>query len=102
MGDYDADAGLAFVCRRLDRVEVALMDIASSLKTLVAVEVMLQETKANLDRIAERLADCEGRIRNIELDMPGLIEIRRWFVAGLLAVLSVLGVAILKHVIPGS
>lgn len=93
------DAALTLVSGRLDRVEDALVDIAQSLKTLVALEVSHQETRAMVLRAIEAQGRFDGRLREIETEMPGLREMRSWVIGGVLSGIGMIAVALVKLVV---
>lgn len=78
----------------------ASMDkFAASLHTLTVLEVKHEETREALGRAFSELKDHDTRLETIETAMPGLKEARGWAVRGLLAIVSVVGMAILALVI---
>lgn len=88
--------------------------ISNSLERLVRLEERHIETRESLSRAFAQIerhaqvihemhmaipANLEGRLRQIETSMPGLIEMRRWMTAGVLSVVGLVGAAIIGLII---
>ena len=80
--------------------------ISNSLERLVRLEEQHVETREALSRAfaaIEKLAmnsheiklqipsSLEPRLRAVEMQMPGLLELRRWLVAGVMSVVGLIG-----------
>jgi hypothetical protein len=79
----------------------SIESISASLQTLTKLE----QGHANiLDRLSVNSRDThahELRIREIELSMPGLKEMRRWVVTGVLSGIGMMALAMVKLVLIG-
>lgn len=84
--------------------------ISNSLERLVRLEERHVETREALTRAFTQIerhaqmihevrmqipANLEERLRKIEQDMPGLIEMRRWMTAGVLSVVGLIGAGLI-------
>lgn len=88
--------------------------ISNSLERLVRLEERHIETRealgrafSSIEKHAETLHDIkmqipmnlEPRLRSLETQMPGLTELRRWVVAGVMSVVGLIGCGIIGLVI---
>jgi len=94
------------VSRRLTVVESAIEEIkdatksiAESVRSIAVLEERHAEASRAMGRIFDGMKDIESRLRPIEADMPGLREIRRWVVGGVLSITSIVGAAIIALVV---
>lgn len=84
--------------------------ISNSLERLVRLEEHHIETREALNRAfssIEKLAttmhevklqipaNLEPRLREVEMQMPGLLELRRWLVAGVMSVVGLIGCGVI-------
>lgn len=84
--------------------------ISNSLERLVRLEERHVETREALTRAFTQIerhaqmihevrmqipANLEERLRKIEQDMPGLIEMRRWVTAGVMSVVGLIGAGLI-------
>ena len=84
--------------------------ISNSLERLVRLEERHVETREALTRAFTQVerhaqmihevrmqipANLEERLRKIEQDMPGLIEMRRWVTAGVMSVVGLIGAGLI-------
>jgi septal ring factor EnvC (AmiA/AmiB activator) len=74
-----------------NEMKYALRDIAKSLKSLTVLEQQHSETQGALKRAFNRIDDQEGRLRDIEKDMPTMKLASGWIFKFALAVLGILG-----------
>lgn len=83
----------------LARMTTSIESISASLQTLAKLE----QGHANiLDRLSTNSRDThahELRIREIELQMPGLLEMRKWVVAGVVSGIGMMALAMVKLVL---
>ena len=86
----------------VDKITASVESIDESLKTLVRLDILHDETRAALNRafieIAQTKLDHETRIRLVESDMPTMRLVRNWVVAGVVAIVAMVGVATAKIV----
>lgn len=88
--------------------------ISNSLERLVRLEELHIETRdaltrafAAIDKHGESLhsirlaipVNLEPRLRDLESNMPGLLEMRRWVVAGVMSVIGLMGCGVIGLVI---
>lgn len=102
-------ADLRILEHRVGTVETAISEIrdavtaiARGVDTLASLEVRHAETRSALERAFAAIAkaeqeatDLESRVRAVEIAMPGLKEVRAWVIGGILAVVGILGTAVL-------
>ena len=83
----------------INRVEGKVDNIVDTLNSLVRIEERQIAINARLAEGAQTMQNHEGRIKNMEVVMPGLIEKSGWMVAGLLGVIGVVGMQVLHMVL---
>lgn len=83
----------------VSEIKDSVKSIAASLHTLTSLGVRHEETRDALGRAFDELKQHDARLENIETVMPGLKEARGWAVRGMLAVVSVVGIAVMGLVI---
>lgn len=66
---------------------------------LTALKVQQEQMLGELKKGGEIMSKHEDRLQAIERDLPGLRELRKWVVAGVLAGVGMLGTALVKLVI---
>jgi Mg2+ and Co2+ transporter CorA len=81
------------------KIDQKLDGIATLLTSLVRIEERQGIVNARLTEGAETMRGHEVRIHNIEVKMPGLLEKSAWFIAGVLGILSMLGVLVFNKVV---
>lgn len=84
--------------------------ISNSLERLVRLEEHHIETREALNRAFSAIekmattmhevklqipANLEPRLREVEMQMPGLLELRRWLVAGVMSVVGLIGCGVI-------
>lgn len=72
---------------------------AKSLEALVRLEERHAESREALSRAFASLKEHNDRLNTIEQNMPGLLEIRRWVVGGVIGIISLVGISIAGLVI---
>lgn len=88
--------GIAATLSSLARIEERQMH--SNEKT-AAILVITQDHEARIRTLERGMPDnLEPRLNKIETDMPGLLESRNWMIGGILAILGIVGAAVLKLV----
>lgn len=99
------------------RMEGAITSIAEALKVLSRIDVQQQttaeavgrsfaETDSLVRKMDEHVKDNElkfskidDRLASVDVEMPGLKEMRRWAVTGIVAVLGMLGTSLVLLVL---
>jgi len=92
--------------RRLTRVEDAVVEIrestkqiATAVQQLALLEAHHAETRSGLTRAFAAIKEQNDRLMAIEVHMPGLKELRKWVISGVLAVCGTVGLAIVALVV---
>jgi hypothetical protein len=91
--------GLAHIQEEFKRQGATLSGINQSLQVLARVEQSQVHISERLKEGSTKLSDHEIRLAKIESRMPGLAEMRRWVVGGILSGVAMIGVALVKLVI---
>ena len=86
----------------VSEVSSAVKSIDSSLKTLTSLEIHHNQTRDAVGRAFTNIEDHEGRLREIESDLPTMRLVRNWVIAGVLGCTSLVGVAVAGMVIISS
>lgn len=101
-----SEPSIELLAERIEQVRTDIRSLARSLNevsvALKAVPLMQRDVQAMQERqddLEKQLAKLESSVNSILLELPGLKEVRRWVVVGVIAVLSVVGGAVLKTVI---
>lgn len=88
---------------RLEMIEKTLTAVNENLERLASLEAKHIETREGLgrafdliDRTNTRIDEQNDRMRAVELEMPTLKLVRNWIIAGVMAVMGILGMIILK------
>ena len=81
---------------RLQRIESTLETVSDNLRQLTQLEIKHSETREALGRAFEELASQSKRIKDMELEMPTMRLTRGWIIAGVIGVISIVGVAALR------
>lgn len=81
------------------RFDNKLDSIGQSISLLVRIDERQVAISERLQMGAATTQKHEERIANIEAVMPGLKETRGWVIAGILAGVSMIGIAVLKLVV---
>lgn len=92
-------ASLAHLTTETKRNSDALQQIGESLHVLTRLEVTQTDIAERLKEGSMKMTDHEKRIQSLEQEMPGLREMRKWGITAILAVLGMLGTALVKIVI---
>jgi len=115
-----SDERLSLLEQRMDttiqRVDSKLDNIAAALQTLVRIEERQLHVSKRFDEFSAGATSREERLRQVELAMPenldkrlssiettlpGLKELRKWVISGVLGGLGMMGAAILHTVLKG-
>ncbi len=110
------EQGHAHVKDTVTNMDQKLDKIVDALSSLVRIEERQQATGDRLAMGAQTFQDHESRLRKVELDipdnldkrlssievdMPGLKELRKWVILGVLGGLGMMGTALVKLVLIG-
>lgn len=74
----------------------AVQDVNRKLEVLPVMAATVEHLRTDLTKTTR---DHEERIQRIEQQLPGLAELRKWVVGGIIAALGMMGAAIVKLVI---
>ncbi|NSX14964.1 hypothetical protein HTY52_12850 [Cupriavidus taiwanensis] len=83
---------------RLTQLEKAVTKLVEQNTQLIAIEQRHLETREALERCFKAQKGHDDRIRAIELDMPTMRLVRKWVIAGVMAVMAASGTVIVKVV----
>ncbi len=94
----------------LGEMKTTLRELAASVARLAVIEEKQANTTAALERaftalqkVEDRNEKMDLRVKALEVEMPGLKEVRAWVIGGVLSVVSVVGIAAYKLVmVPGA
>lgn len=84
---------------RLTMIEKTLEAVSLNLKQLTELEVRHSETRDALGRAFKELTDQSARISTVELEMPTMRLARGWIIAGVIAIVGLVGVAAMRVII---
>lgn len=98
--DFDLiERRLDVVERAIEEIRDATRSIAESVSKIVLLEERHAETTRALERAFGALKEVEHRLREIEVELPGLREVRRWVLGMVFGVLGAVGTAVLALVV---
>ena len=80
-------------------IEDAVAALADNLKVLTQLEQKHIETREAVGRAFDAIGDQDKRIRDIELEMPLLKMVRNWVVAGVVGIVTLVGIALVSLVV---
>jgi len=87
--------------RAVERIADAVEKIGENTAQLAMLEQRHAETRDGLERAFEAIKKTEAghdahetRIRTLEIDMPALLETRRWVIGGILAIVALVGLGL--------
>ena len=84
---------------RVEHIHHGVDELRSALAILVRHETLMTQYETKHHNTSTRLDTLDTRIHEIEKKLPPLEEARGWTVKGILAVIAVVGMAILALVI---
>jgi len=93
------EQGHDMLSRDYSRLNDAIVKISESLTALVVIEEQNKSIMQCIERQSTTIEKLDGRIDAIELQMPQLIESRRWLMVGLGFIVSAVIVALIALVI---
>ena len=97
---------LSVVEKAVERISEGVQKIAEYTGKLAVLEERHAETRDGLERaftaiekVGREHENTEARLQNIEVVMPGLKETRKWVVGGILAIVGMVGLAMVAIVV---
>lgn len=99
MATKDIEERVGVVEYAVGEIKESVNKIASAVETLARVEVKHEETREAMSRAFRTLDSHEQRITAVEAALPPLKEARGWAVRGLLAIVGMVGIALLGLVL---
>lgn len=84
---------------RLTMIEKTLAVISDNLRQLASLEQKHVETRESIARAFDKLEKHDGRIRDVEMEMPTLKLTRGWIIAGVVGVFGIMGIQLFKIVL---
>jgi dihydrodipicolinate reductase len=104
----EEEVTLARLDERMDHLQAAqkqqadaMIVFTQSLRTLSVIEYQQTQILQALSASAGRMDDIDKRVRTIEEKLPGLVEVRRWVIAGMLAAVGMMGMALMQLAVWG-
>lgn len=94
--DPKAQSNQDLTAYRLEMIENTLEALAENIRQLTTLEQKHLETRESLNRSFKAIEAIEKRTRDIELELPTLKLVRGWIIAGVLGIMSMLGITIFK------
>lgn len=79
---------------RLDRIDETLKGVCDTLQQLAILEQRHAETRDSLSRNFTAIEKLENRMREMELEMPMLRQVKSWIMTGVLAFIGLAGTAV--------
>lgn len=80
-------------------IKVRLDTVSEALVTLTRLEERHDQTTQEIQTLTRAVADQDRRLGSLERDHPGLLEVRRWIISGVVAGVAMIGLALAKLVI---
>ena len=100
VGDVGAIRGEVTAVRSdVARVGAGVDELRGAMTIMSRHQVMMEGLVADNRGIRESVAKMDERIDSIEVELPGLRELRTWAVRGLLMVVGLVGMAVVGLVI---
>lgn len=113
ISETSAELRLSQLERDMGDIKISIRDIAESLRTLIRLEEqhavtrnLVLEVKADNEKFREKfrekvdtqIKDLDNNIRSIQLELPTLQLVAKWVKAGVIGVVSLVGLAVLANV----
>ena len=92
-------ARLDGIVSSMERLAVASERMQETLHVLTEIRTQQTHILTQLNDGSTKMGDHERRIQTIERDLPGLRELRKWVVAGVIAGIGMMGAALVKLVL---
>lgn len=83
----------------VESIKESHVEISKSLSALVMIEGSLSEMKGTFTRIFDKCESFDTRLKVVEVSLPSLIETRTWIINGILAVVGIVGIAMVYMVV---
>ena len=99
MTEADHEVRLRMLEGNHDELQEAVKSIRDSLQSLVRLEERHIETKQSINRAFVELKSVDDRVKDIEIEIPALKEVRGWIITGVLGVMGLVGIALLTLVV---
>lgn len=93
------EASLEHLRGDIQRLNDTMQAIATETRQLAEIRTMQSHIQTQLADGSVALGKHEERLQSIERDLPGLKELRRWVITGVLAGVGMMGTALMKLVI---
>jgi len=90
------ESRIAMLERDCEDFKCVVSEIRDSLQALVRLEERHNETSRALSRSFDSIAKLEGRVTNIEKEMPQLLEMRKLVIGAVCFVLIAFGGAVMS------
>lgn len=90
---------LTVVESAIEEIRDATRSIAESVRSIAVLEERHANTAQAIERSFSAMEKLEVRIRAIEVELPGLKEIRGWVVGGVLSISGIVGAAVIALVV---
>jgi hypothetical protein len=108
MAGEDVHATLSTLATQLSYVQhnqevqaKALVKISDSLQHMPVVQMQLGQVLEAMADGRNRMDELDRRLQHVERVMPGLVEVRKWIITGLLAGVALMCTAMLQAVVWG-
>jgi hypothetical protein len=83
----------------LKRMAETMLIVNARLEALPLIQQAQQAQQADLARGAARMDSQDERLQEIERELPGLKELRRWVIGGMGLSVTMMGAALIKMVL---
>lgn len=93
------EASLEHLRGDIQRLNDTMQAIATETRQLAEIRTMQSHIQTRLADGTVTIGKHEERLQSIERDLPGLKELRRWVITGVLAGVGMMGTALVKLVI---
>ena len=90
---------MANIENAIERITVCTQSIAENVKVIAVLEERHAETSRAIERAFQVMKEIEVRVRVVEVELPGLKEIRQWVMTGVLTTVGFVGAAVVALVV---
>lgn len=84
---------------RVEGISSGVDELRSALAVLVRHDVQMEHNRTATDTLAASVAKLDERVDKVEREIPPLIEMRSWAIKAMLAVIAVVGLAVVGLVV---
>jgi hypothetical protein len=103
VGDIGKIRGdVAHVKEKIEDMSDGMVELRGAMTLLVKHDLQMQHDREAVAIVRADIQDLGARVRLIEVGMPGLVEVRRWIVIGVIGILASVGAASLALVVKHS